>query len=67
MYKMNFPLWVWIAEALILLPIVYVTSRNLTVDDGFEGYVVVGKPKVIGFATISAIVIAMLIITIAVL
>ncbi|MCG7449323.1 hypothetical protein MHK12_06655 [Corynebacterium kefirresidentii] len=61
MYKLSFPWWVWAAETLILLPIVYVISRDLTTADGSEGYVVVSKPKVIGFATISAIVIVLLI------
>ena len=61
MYKLSFPWWVWAAEASILLPIVYVISRDLTTADGSEGYAVVSKPKVIGFATISAIVIVLLI------
>lgn len=65
MYSMNYPWWVWIIEALILLPIAYAISRNLTEVDDAGNYAIVSKPKVIGFATIAAIVFALLIIELA--
>lgn len=67
MYKLSFPWWVWIAEAVILLPIVYVFSRSMTAAEGSEGYAIVSKSKVIGFAAISAVVFVLLIATLAVI
>jgi hypothetical protein len=67
MYKINYPWWVWIVEALILLPIVYGISRKLTSVDNSGEYVIISRPKVILFSTISAVVIVMLIIVAVVL
>ena len=67
MYKLSYPWWVWIVEALILFPIVYRISRNSAKGNDSGDYVIVTESRVIAFATISAIVIALLIIMIAVL
>lgn len=67
MYKLSYPWWVWIVEALILFPIVYWISRNSAKGNDSGDYAIVRESRVIAFATISAIVIALLIIMIAVL
>lgn len=67
MHKLNYPWWVWVIEALILLPITHKLSHSLVKIDSSGNCTITSNPRLISFSLIAATIIALLTITFALL